>query len=60
MTKKYILFMIDYEPEGGMNDIFDSFDTIKDCMDTITIYSRCRSYQIVDASTWQIVKKGEC
>ncbi len=60
MTKKYVLFMIDrHEPEGGMDDIFGSFDTIGECMDSVTAYNY-HAYQIVDASTWQIVKKGEC
>ncbi len=58
MTKKYVVFATeDHEELGGMHDLVGSGDTVQECLDSIK-GDRYDYYQIVDASTWEIVKEG--
>jgi hypothetical protein len=56
--KKYIVFAFDkYYPVGGLEDIADSFDKLKDAEAYVVTGSRHVS-EIVDRDTWEIVWKS--
>jgi hypothetical protein len=61
--KKYLLFSyMTYYPAGGMDDLYDSYDSFEEAF---TEAKRCINvvgndcFQIVDKDTLQILAKGE-
>lgn len=56
--KKYILFQFeDYYPGGGMSDIRESFDTVKEAEDFVAAQKwKPDNSELVDRDTWQEVK----
>ena len=61
-NKKYILFLINESPEGGIEDIIDSFDTLKRAKEyskTCTKIDKA-DISIVNRDTWETIYKYEC
>jgi hypothetical protein len=53
--KKYLLFTFDcYYPNGGMNDYYDSFDTVEEARAVV----KTDYYQIVDKHTLEVVEQN--
>ncbi len=58
--KKYIVFAYDdYYPQGGLNDIHGSFETLEEAVEASSkIDSRHGIVEIVDRDTWEIIEEG--
>lgn len=64
--KSYILFFADrYYPQGGMNDIHSSYDTIEEGVALMEKIIGFECYgnpglQLVEKATWKVVALAEC
>lgn len=61
--KKYVLFTYPfYYPNGGMGDISDSFNSLKEAIDhaipTLKAKAMAGEWEIVDRDTWAILEHG--
>ncbi len=53
---KYLLFCYDkYYPTGGMDDFFNSYDTVDECIDNVD----SDLYHIIDRDTFRLIKTND-